>query len=83
MHGDLCKHLGIDSSTDRIPIDRYSYLSYRHANTENLKMVEVFSPCGIWHVFLYSFYTNIDHIRFMKYRQYALIPANRRIHLPA
>ena len=22
VHGDLCKHLGIDSSTDRIPIVR-------------------------------------------------------------
>ena len=22
VHGDLCKHLGIDSSTDRIPIIR-------------------------------------------------------------
>ena len=36
-HGDLCKHLGIDSSTD--PDDRYSNLflnAYinRHAHTE-------------------------------------------------
>ena len=39
-HGDLCKHLGIDSSTD----DRYSNLllnAYinRHAHTEYLKMI--------------------------------------------
>ena len=38
--GDLCKHLGIDSSTD----DRYSnlflnaYIS-RHVHAENLKMI--------------------------------------------
>ena len=25
----------------------------RHADTENLKMIEVYSPLGIWHVFLY------------------------------
>ena len=36
--------------------DRYSNLflnAYinRHADTENLKMIEVFSPLGIWHVF--------------------------------
>ena len=53
-HGDLCKHLGIDSSTDLN--DRYSNLflnAYinRHAHTEYLKMVEVYSTCGIWHVF--------------------------------
>ena len=41
-HGDLCKHLGIDSSTD---LDgRFSNLllnAYinRHAHTENLKMI--------------------------------------------
>ena len=44
MHGDLCKHLGIDSSTDHP--DRYSNLflnAYinRHAHTEYLKMIEV------------------------------------------
>ena len=49
-HGDLCKHLGIDSSTDHP--DRYSNLfqnAYinRHAHTEYLKMIEVYSPCGI------------------------------------
>ena len=70
MHGDLRKHLGIDL------IDRYSNLflnAYikRHAHTEYLNRVEVYNPCGIWHVFLYSIYTNIDHIRSMKYRQYA------------
>ena len=41
-HGDLCKHLGIDSSTDLD--DRYSNLflnAYinRHAHTEYLKMI--------------------------------------------
>ena len=75
-HGDLCKHLGIDSSTDLD--DRYSnqFLNayiHRHAHTEYLKMIEIYSPCGIWHVFLYSIHTNINHFRStcMKYRQYA------------
>ena len=41
-HGDLCKHSGIDSSTDHP--DRYSNLflnAYinRHAHTEYLKMI--------------------------------------------
>ena len=63
-HGDLCKHLGIDSSSDLN--DRYSNLFLngyinRHAHTEYLKMIEVYSPLGILHVFLYSiacfFYT--------------------------
>ena len=54
MHGDLCKHLGIDSSTDHP--DRYSNLflnAYinRHVHTEYLKMIEVYSHFGIWHVF--------------------------------
>ena len=56
--------------------DRYSNLfltAYinRHADTENLKMIEVYSPLGIWHVLLYSINTNIYHFRSMKYRQYA------------
>ena len=66
----------------RVPIwmiyldDRYSYLflnAYinRHAHTECLKMIEVYSPLGIWHVVLYSINTNIYHFRSMKYRQYA------------
>ena len=73
-HGDLCKHLGIDSSTDLD--DRYSniflnaYIN-RHAHTEYLKMIEVYSPLDIWHVFLYSINTNIYHFWSMKYRQYA------------
>ena len=82
-HGDLCKHLGIDSSTDQddhLGIDsrtdhpdRYSNLflnAYinRHAHTEYLKMIEVYSPFGIWHVFLYSINTNIYHLLSMKYR---------------
>ena len=37
-------------------------------------MIEVYSPLGIWHVFLYSIDTNIYHFQSMKYRQYALIP---------
>ena len=49
-HGDLCKHLGIDSSTDLD--DRYSNLFLNayinpHAHTEYLKMIEVYSPLGI------------------------------------
>ena len=73
-HGDLCKHLGIDSSTDLD--DRYSNLflnAYinRHAHTGYLKLIEVYSPCSVWHIFLYSINTNIYHIRSMKYRQYA------------
>ena len=53
-HGDLCKHLGIDSSTNLD--DRYSnlflnaYINH-HAHTEYLKMVEVYSPLGKRHVF--------------------------------
>ena len=48
MHGDLCKHLGIDSSTDHP--DQYSKLflnAYinRHVHAYYLKMM------GIWHVF--------------------------------
>ena len=58
-HGDLCKHLGIDASTDHT--DRYSNLflnAYinRHAHT---------------HLFLYNINTNIYYFRSMKYRQYA------------
>ena len=54
MHGDLCKHLGIDSSTDHP--DRYSNLflnAYiiRHGHAKYLKRIEVYSPLGIWHVF--------------------------------
>ena len=79
------KHLGIDSSTDHP--DRYSNLflnAYinRCAHTKYLNIIEVYSPLGIWHVFLYSINTNTYHFQSMKYRQYALIPANRRIHLP-
>ena len=59
--------IGIRSVRESIP---NAYIN-RHAHTEYLKMVEVYSPCGIWHVFLYSIYTNIDHIRSMKYQQYA------------
>ena len=62
-HSDLCKHLGIDSSTDLD--NRYSnlflnaYIS-RHAHTESLKMIEVYSPLGIWHVFFYIVLTPIS-----------------------
>ena len=56
--------------------DRYSNLflnAYinRHAHTEYLKMIKVYSPLGIWYVFLYCINTNIYHFRSMKYRQYA------------
>ena len=62
MHGDLCKHLGIHSSTDHP--DRYSNLflnAYinRHVHAKYLKMVWFYSPLGIWHVYLYSINTNI------------------------
>ena len=67
-------NLGIDSNTDHP--DRYSNLflnAYinRHAHTEYLKMIEIYSSLGILHVFLYSIYTNIYHFPSMKYRQYA------------
>ena len=73
-HGDLYKHLGIDSSTDLN--DRYSKLflnAYinRRAHTEYLNMIEVYSPLGKLHAFPYSINTNIYHFRSMKYRQYA------------
>ena len=74
VHGDLCKHLGIDSSTDQDV--RYSNLflnSYinRHVYADYLKMIFFYSPFGIWHVFLYSINTNIYHFWSMKFRQYA------------
>ena len=54
MHGDKCKHLGIDSSTDHT--DRYSNLflnAYinRNVHAKYIKMVQFYSPLGIWHVF--------------------------------
>ena len=56
------KHLGKNSSTDLD--DQYSNLflnAYinRHAHTEWLKMIEVYSPLGIWHV-LYIVLTPIS-----------------------
>ena len=36
-HGDLCKHLGIDSSTD-LDLFLNAYIN-RHAHTEYLKMI--------------------------------------------
>ena len=60
-HGDLCKHLGIDSSTDLDDRysnpDRYSNLFLNayinsHAHTEYLNMIEVYSPLGIYVMFL-------------------------------
>ena len=68
MHGDLCKHLGIDlstnldSSTDHP--DRYSNLflnAYinRHVHAKYLNMIEVYSPLGICHV-LYIVLTPIS-----------------------
>ena len=55
VHGDLCKHLGIGSSTDHP--DRYSNLflnAYinRHLHAEYLRMIKFYSPLGIWHVFI-------------------------------
>ena len=72
-HGDLCKHLGIDSSTDLD--DRYSNLFLyaninRHAHTEYLKIIEVYSPFGMLACFLYSINTNIYHFRSKKCRKY-------------
>ena len=48
----------------------YAYIN-RHVHAEYFKMIEFYSPLGIWHVFLYSINTNIYHFRSMKYRQYA------------
>ena len=50
MNGDLCKHLGIDSSSDQD--DRYSNLflnAYinRHVHAEYSKMILFYSPLGI------------------------------------
>ena len=70
-HGDLCKHLGIDSSTDRYSNLFLNAYINRHAHTEYLKMIEVYSPLGIWHMFLYTINTNIYHFPSMKYWQYA------------
>ena len=74
VHGDLCKHLEIDSSTYHP--DRFSNLflnAYinRHVNAQYLKRIKFYSPLGIWHIFLYSINTDIYHFRSMKYRQYA------------
>ena len=68
-HGDLCKHLGIDSSTDHA--DRYSNLflnAYinRHVHAEYLKLIQNYSMFGKRHVFLYSINTNFYHFRSMK-----------------
>ena len=54
VHGDLGKHLGIDSSTDHP--DRYSNLflnAYinRHVHAKYLKMIWLYSPLGIRHFF--------------------------------
>ena len=37
-HGDLCKHLGIDSSTDLSNLFLNAYIN-RHVHTEYLKMI--------------------------------------------
>ena len=52
------------------------------ADLVSLKKIEVYSPLGIWQVFLCSINTNIYHFRSMNSRHYAYIPANRHIHLP-
>ena len=74
VHGDLCKHLGLDSSTDLD--DWYSNLFLNayvnlHVHAIYLKMILFYSPLGIWHVFIYSINTNIYHFRSMKYPQCA------------
>ena len=46
-NGDLCKHLGIDSSTDLHDIFLNAYIN-RHAHTEYLKMIEVYSRGSGW-----------------------------------
>ena len=53
MHGDLCKHLGIDSSTDHP--DRFSNLflnAYinRHVHADYLKMIQFYSPFPVYEV---------------------------------
>ena len=73
MHGDLCKHLGIDLSTDLD--DLYSNLFLNayinsHLHAVYLKMIQFYSPLGIWHVFLHSIKANSHHFRSLKYRQY-------------
>ena len=55
--------------------DRYSNLFLnadinRRAHTKYLKMIEFYSPLGIWHVFLHSINANIYYFRSMTYRQY-------------
>ena len=67
VHGDLCKHLGIDSSTDQIPIIRIGSRIFlnRHVHADYFKMIEFYKTIGIRHVFLYSIDTNIYHIRSM------------------
>ena len=47
VYGDLCKHLGIDSSTDRP--DRYSNIFLNayincHVHAKYLKMIQFYSP---------------------------------------
>ena len=74
VHGDLCKHLGKDSSTDHQ--DRYSNLFLnaninRHLHAEYLKMIKFYSALGIWHAFQHSINANIYHFRSLRYRQYA------------
>ena len=70
-HGDLGKHLGIDSSTDLYSNLFLNAYINRQAHTEYIKLIELYSPLGIWHVFLYSYNTTIYHFRSMKYQQYA------------
>ena len=74
MHGDLYKHLGIDSST--VHRDRYSNLflnAYinRHMHAEYLKRSTSIVPLAYGMVFHYSINTNIYHFQSMKYWQHA------------
>ena len=49
---------------------RFTWVN-RHVHAKYLKMIQFYSPLGIWNVFLYSINANIYHFQSMKYRQYA------------
>ena len=59
VHGDLCTHLGINSSTYRYSNLFINAYINRHVHAKYLKMILFYSLLGIWHVFLYSVNTNI------------------------
>ena len=47
MHGDLCKHLGIDSSTDHPDYRIRSFLSTRHAHGDLCKHLGIDSSTDL------------------------------------